>query len=97
MNNLSRSNISVENATAPTAVWLPASCLRFDDPAFGADLRRWIDSDNPTTTLRNFVIKHRSDLRPRSVVNCFGLVTSRQACDVEVFNGHTGKAFSNAV
>lgn len=89
MNNHRSSNIPVEIRTAFAAVSALSKRFGLDRATSRAGLRcaARIDFNQFDTGAFSLVSKHRNDLRPRGVVDVLGVHPSRQALEVEVFDG----------
>lgn len=87
MHDYRRSNVTVENASAITAVCALGQRLDCDSPAFRARLgsSARIDKLDLTASIRSFVGDQRDELSPRGVVHILGEHSSRKAFDIEVF------------
>lgn len=94
MHDLSRSDITIQDASAPAAVCSDRERLGLDRSAFrtGLGSSTRIDFDQFATGTFSLVAKVGDDLSPRGVVNVLGKHPSRQAFDVEIFDCDAPKA-----
>lgn len=88
MYDLSRGDITIQEAAAITAVLSGFERLGFDKSTLWADLARTarIDFDQLTTGAFSLVAKHRNDLSPRGIIDMLGEHPGRQAFDAEVLD-----------
>lgn len=94
MHDHRRSNVSIENTSAITAVCALGQRLCVDGPALRAGLgsAARIDQDELDPGACSLVVEHRGQLCPRSIVDVLGEHPARHAFDVEIFNRDTTEA-----
>lgn len=93
MHDHRRSNVSIENTPAITAVYALGQRLYGDGPTFRARLGSSprVDFDQFGTSVRSFVPQHRNELPPRGVVNGLRKHTASEPLDVQVFDRDAAK------
>src|SRR3954454_11229949 len=88
-NNLRRSNVSIHDTVAFSAVvYSGRECLDRDGSALRASLTGspWVDRDNSNTGTCRLVFDHRPQLSPRGIVSRLGEHRPRQAGDVQILD-----------
>ena len=93
MHDLSRSNVSIENAPAFATMYAFGERFLGDSSAlrtFLASSAR-VDLDELATGSLSLVAKHRNQCAPRGIVDMLGKHPASQALDVQILDGDTSK------